>query len=205
MPEQKAQAQAQAPDWERIGIDYRAGILSVREIAAAHGVSHTAIQKRAKAHGWERDLKAKIKAKADALVAKREVASKVATVDAATEKGIIEGVATAVADIRMSHRTGIQRSRRLANNLLDELEGLSDNRELFAQLGELLTDPEADRDTLSELYHKVIALPGRSKVLKEMSDTLKTLVALERQAYSMDEQQHDEPYEARLKRLMGED
>lgn len=203
MPEQKAQAPA--PDWERIGIDYRAGILSVREIAAAHGVSHTAIQKRAKAHGWERDLKAKIQAKADALVAKREVASKVATVDAATEKVIIEGVATAVADIRMSHRTDIQRSRRLANNLLDELEGLSDNRELFAQLGELLTDPEADRDTLSELYHKVIALPGRSKVLKEMSDTLKTLVALERQAYSMDEQQHDEPYEARLKRLMGED
>lgn len=202
MPEQKAQAPA--PDWERIGIDYRAGILSVREIAAAHGVSHTAIQKRAKAHGWERDLKAKIQAKADALVAKREVASKVATVDAATEKGIIEGVATAVADIRMSHRTDIQRSRRLANSLLDELEGLSDNRELFAQLGELLTDPEADRDTLSELYHKVIALPGRSKVLKEMSDTLKTLVALERQAYSMDEQQHDEPYEARLKRLMGE-
>lgn len=203
MPEQKALAPA--PDWERIGIDYRAGILSVREIAAAHGVSHTAIQKRAKAHGWERDLKAKIQAKADALVAKREVASKVATVDAATEKGIIEGVATAVADIRMSHRTDIQRSRRLANSLLDELEGLSDNRELFAQLGELLTDPEADRDTLSELYHKVIALPGRSKVLKEMSDTLKTLVALERQAYSMDEQQHDEPYEARLKRLMGED
>lgn len=203
MPEQKAQAPA--PDWERIGIDYRAGILSVREIAAAHGVSHTAIQKRAKAHGWERDLKAKIQAKADALVAKREVASKVATVDAATEKGIIEGVATAVADIRMSHRTDIQRARRLANSLLDELEGLSDNRELFAQLGELLTDPEADRDTLSELYHKVIALPGRSKVLKEMSDTLKTLVALERQAYSMDEQQHDEPYEARLKRLMGED
>lgn len=202
MPERKAQAPA--PDWERIGIDYRAGILSVREIAAAHGVSHTAIQKRAKAHGWERDLKAKIQAKADALVAKREVASKVATVDAATEKGIIEGVATAVADIRMSHRTDIQRSRRLANSLLDELEGLSDNRELFAQLGELLTDPEADRDTLSELYHKVIALPGRSKVLKEMSDTLKTLVALERQAYSMDEQQHDEPYEARLKRLMGD-
>jgi hypothetical protein len=43
-----AQPKKAAPDWERIEADYRAGLLSVREIAAAHGVSHTAIQKRAK-------------------------------------------------------------------------------------------------------------------------------------------------------------
>lgn len=54
------------PDWERIEIDFRAGVLSTREIAQAHGISHTAINKRAKAYGWDRDLSAKIKAKADA-------------------------------------------------------------------------------------------------------------------------------------------
>lgn len=59
-PSQKA-----APDWERIEADYRAGLLSVREIAASNGVSHVAIGKRAKRDGWERDLQAKIKAKAD--------------------------------------------------------------------------------------------------------------------------------------------
>ena len=70
---------AKQPDWERIEQLYRAGLLSVREIAASCGVSHTAIQKKAKAGGWERDLKAKINAKADSLVAKAEVATKVAT------------------------------------------------------------------------------------------------------------------------------
>ena len=55
-------------DWESIERDYRAGLLSVREIAAAQGVSHTAIQKRAKVEGWDRDLKAKILAKADLSV-----------------------------------------------------------------------------------------------------------------------------------------
>lgn len=42
-------------DWERIELDYRAGILSVREIAEARGVSHTAIYKKAKTLGWERE------------------------------------------------------------------------------------------------------------------------------------------------------
>ena len=46
-----------APDWERIEFDYRAGLLSSREIASAGGVSHTAINKRAKRLGWARSTK----------------------------------------------------------------------------------------------------------------------------------------------------
>lgn len=41
-------------DWERIEADFRAGLLSTREIASAAGVSHTAINKRAKRDGWTR-------------------------------------------------------------------------------------------------------------------------------------------------------
>lgn len=56
---------AATTDWEAVERDYRAGLLSVREIGLAHGVSHTAINKRAKKHGWDRDLKGKIRAKAE--------------------------------------------------------------------------------------------------------------------------------------------
>lgn len=56
-------------------------------------ISHTSIQKRAKAEGWERDLGAKIKAKAESLVAEREVAKSVATETAATERVIVEAKA----------------------------------------------------------------------------------------------------------------
>lgn len=73
MEPKMAQEKKKAPDWERIEADYRAGFLSVREIAAALGVSHVAIGKRAKRDGWERDLGAKIKAKAEALVTSRTV------------------------------------------------------------------------------------------------------------------------------------
>ena len=42
-------------DWEAVERDYRAGILSVREIGAKCGCTHTAINKRAKRDGWERE------------------------------------------------------------------------------------------------------------------------------------------------------
>ncbi|MHC8408304.1 hypothetical protein [Pseudomonas sp. TMB3-21] len=177
------------PDWERIEQLFRAGLLSVREIAAACGVSHTAINKRSKAEGWDRDLNAKIKAKADSLVSKREVSTKVSTETLATERGIVEANAEVIADIRMAHRTDIGRSRRLANKLLDELEALTDEqgtiKELISQLKEADDDGDAMSDVLA-LAHKMGVLPSRTKTMKELAETLKTLVALERQAYDLD-------------------
>ena len=60
-------------DWERIELEYRAGLLSVREIAASHGITHGAINKRSKRDGWEHDLTARIRAKADAVIIPRDV------------------------------------------------------------------------------------------------------------------------------------
>lgn len=184
-------------DWERVEKDYRAGILSVREIAGYAGVSHTAIQKRAKTYGWERDLKAKIHAKADALVAKREVASKVASRSVETEREIVDGNAESVADIRMAHRGDIARARRMTNKLLDELESLTDEQ---GTIKDLITkfkdgdheDGEAMGDVLA-LAKKVSALPNRTKTMKELAETLKTLVALERQAYDIVPEQGGDP------------
>lgn len=56
------------PDWKAIELDYRAGIKTLREIADAHGITHGAINKRAKRDGWTRDLKAKIQAKAKKVI-----------------------------------------------------------------------------------------------------------------------------------------
>ncbi|MEQ4254256.1 hypothetical protein [Pseudomonas syringae] len=181
------------PDWERIEQLFRAGLLSVREIAAACGVSHTAINKRSKAEGWDRDLNAKIKAKADSLVSKREVSTKVSTETLATERGIVEANAEVIADIRLAHRGDISRSRRLTNKLLDELEALTDEqgtiKELIAQLKDGdHEDGEAMSDMLA-LANKMGALPTRTKTMKELAETLKTLVVLERQAYGLDEKE----------------
>lgn len=173
-------------DWERIEYDYRAGILSVREISEARGVSHTAVNKKAKQLGWERDLKAKIKAKADALVSKAEVSKEVSSRRVATEKETVDSNAKLLADVRMGHRKDISRFRNLASKMLAELEGVTDNQDLFDELGELMRSPDdKGQDRRNDLYQRVIDLPSRSKTMKEMSDTLKTLIGLERDAYDI--------------------
>ncbi|AXW87812.1 hypothetical protein AU509_12070 [Lonsdalea britannica] len=175
------------PDWEAIESAYRAGLLSIREIASQHGITHGAINKRAKRDGWERDLKAKIKAKADALVSKREVSSKVSTETATSERILIEANAEVIATVRMEHRGDIRRARNLANSLFDELGAQCGDVSALEKLGDIMFDPDDNgRDRLNELYHKVISLPGRVKSMKDLSDTLKTLIGLERQAYDID-------------------
>lgn len=185
------------PDWEAIELAYRAGVQSVREIAAQHGITHGAINKRAKRDGWERDLKAKIKAKADALVSKREVSTLVSTEKVVSERILIEANAEVIANVRMEHRGDIRRARTLANALFDELEAECADVEALRTLGQMMLEPDENgRDRLNELYHAVISMPERVKSMKALSETLKNLIGLERQAYSMDEGEKDKVVDA---------
>lgn len=181
-----AQPKKAAPDWERIEADYRAGLLSVREIASAQGISHVAIAKRAKRDGWVRDLSKRIQDKAEQLVTTRTVTTSVTTEQAVTDRAIVEANAEVIAGIRLAHRKDIAKSRRLAMAMLEELEQVTDNRQLFEELGELLRAPD-DRgnDKRNDLYMKVISSAGRIDSMKKLAETLKTLVALEREAYGL--------------------
>lgn len=182
-----------SPDWEAIESAYRAGLMSTREIASQHGITHTAINKRAKKEGWERDLKAKIKARAESLVSKREVSKQVSTERMVSERQLIEANAEVIANVRMEHRGDIRRARNIANSLFDELEAECIDVPALQQLGELMYQPDdKGYDKLNEIYHKVISMPGRVKSMKDLSDTLKTLIGLERQAYDIDGPTGDE-------------
>ena len=179
------------PDWERIEQLFRAGVLSLREIAAAcPGSNHVAIARRAKKFGWVQDLSAKIKAKANDLVTRRTVTADVTAERAVTDRAVIELNAEVIANVRMAHRGDISRGRRLTNMLLDELESLTEEQGTIKELIAQLKDGDRDdADAMSDilaLAQKMGALPSRTKTMKELAETLKTLVALERQAYDLD-------------------
>jgi len=145
-------------DWEAIERDYRAGMMTLRQVGEIHGVTHGAINKRAKRDGWDRDLSAKIKAKADSLVSKQGVSKEVSKEELDTEKAIINANAQAITDIILSHRTGIRKLRGIAEQLMNRLE---------------------DEDS-------GIEFPGKVSATKTLSETLKNLVGLERQAFNID-------------------
>lgn len=179
-----------AVDWERIELDYRAGAMSLREIAANHpGTNHVAIARRAKTEGWTRDLSERIKAKAEDLVTRAAVTADVTANRAVTEKQVVEANAQDQASVRLSHRKDIQRKRAIVASLMDEMEAQvgPENAALLAGLGEVMRSPDENgQDKLNDLYRKIISLPERAKTAKTLAETLRIAVDMERQAFGMD-------------------
>lgn len=181
------------PDWERIEASYRAGTMSLREIAAAHKITEGAIRKRAKRDDWQRDLNAKVRAKADELVRKELVRSEVRA-PTATERQTVEVEAQVQARIRLGHRSDIARFRALALSLLTELEAETGNADEFQQLGEILrSEDERGQDKRNDIYRRVISSAGRIDSTKKLAETLKVLIGLEREAYGMTADAGEDP------------
>lgn len=166
-----------APDWERIELDYRAGIKTLRQIASEHSLTHGAVNKRAKRDGWERDLAAKIKQKADALVSRASVSETVSKESKAAEREVVEANALAVADVRLSHRRDITKTRSIAMRLLKELDQQVEQ-----------ADTRAPDEAVSDPKPAPLNLQGKAKILKDLGESLRVLVALERQAYGIGEE-----------------
>jgi hypothetical protein len=181
-----------APDWERIELDYRAGALSLREIASQHGIAEGTIRARAKKNDWLRDLSQKVNQKVSDLLRKKELRSELRSSEAYNERLLIESNALAIANVRLTHRSDISRFKRLSIKLLDELESQTDHQDLYQELGELLRQPsESGQDRRNDLYQRVIDMPSRIDGVKKLADTLKILIGLEREAYSINEKTED--------------
>lgn len=191
-------------DWEAIEADYRSGIKTLREIADEHDITHGAINKRAKRDGWVRDLAAKIKAKSDFLVSKSLVSSKVSKEIRILELEIVDANAQNSATIQLNERKDVTKARSIAMSLLDELESLVSNKELYDQLSDLLQSPDDNGvDKLNDIYRKVISFPGRVDGMKKLSDALKTLIDLERRVYKIDDNESGGSIEDFLRKFRG--
>lgn len=148
-------AEKKPVDWERIELDYRAGILTLRELSEKSGVSHVSIHKRAKRDGWTRDLAAKIQAKAEELVNRAE-ANRLGNKEAAVnERQVIDAGAEAILTIKMGHRTRARKHTEIVDSLLSELESSDE------------------------------PLAARVDISKKLGDTLKVLIGIERDAFDI--------------------
>lgn len=180
------EAKKTAPDWERIEADYRAGMLSVREIASRQGISHVAIAKRAKRDGWERDLSAAIRAKAEALVTKQSVTTEVSGNQKEQVAAVVAQNSEQLASVMLTQRRSVTRAHRLCMQLFDELEAQTNDPELFAHLGEFLREEGEDgAKKRAAAYDKVLTFGARVDGMKKLGETLKVLIGLERDIYGL--------------------
>lgn len=176
-------------DWDAMRNDWVVGIKSVLQLSEEYGVSRAAILKHWKKEGVERNLSAKIKAKAESLVTHALVTPEVTLKTKVTEREIIEANAQGIALIDLEHRSDVRRSRNIVQKLLNELDDQVDNKELYEQLGELMNSAdERGTDKLNEIYRKVISFGGRTDNVKKLADALRVLVELERKIVKLDDQ-----------------
>lgn len=178
-------------DWDAVEIHYRANIKSLRIIGDEYGITEGAIRKRAKKYGWVRDLKAKIKARAEDLVRKAEVRSLVRSETAATEQEQIEIGAEIQKTVILGHRKVIGRAMIVVERLVTELESFTFNVALYDELGELMHNPDkTGKDRLGEMYRAVVGFHGRVDSAKKLAESIRYLSGLEREAYGIDNR-HD--------------
>lgn len=189
------------PDWEAIERAYRAGSLSIRTIAERHGVSDTAIRKKAKALGWARDLSDQVR---------KEVRSKLVRGEVRNDQGanceldaeIIEEAAEEGARVVRSHRRDIRKATNLANLLMDDLLSTIQRREEIEEDIEAETSEDNNGMRRASML-AAVSLPSNSKTLFQLSSAMKNLQVLERQAYSLDEKEKTDEADE-LSKMMDE-
>jgi len=169
-------------DWERVEDLYRAGQISIREIGRQCGVTDTSIRKKAKREGWERDLSKKVAEKVRSELVRAEGRSETAP----TEKEIIEHAAAQGVEIVRSHQRRIGAAQEVADTLLKQLQGVILHSEDIEE--EILIETAEDRSSKRrDAMFKAISLPIHSTTLSNLTNAMKTLVFLERQAFNLDE------------------
>ncbi|WJN61350.1 hypothetical protein OH686_21615 [Pseudomonas sp. SO81] len=200
-------------DWEAIERDYRVGQLSLRAIATKHDTTPGAISKKAKARGWTQDASQEVRerTRAGLLTAPRKEQEQAETgngnsVSSAGNAPTPEDIEVAVQtnlQVISRHRRDIAKGHGLVNLLFGQLEQAATNREEVEDaICEETKNDETTRRRSQML--KLVSLASHAGVLRDLSTALKNLVPLERQAYNLDEQEHEEPYEERLRRLLGD-
>lgn len=157
-------------DWDAIERDYRIGKLTLREMAAKHGVAESSVSLKAKQLGWARDLTEAVKqATKTALIeaSKRRAEEIGAEVGAASGRETEDAIKAAVSEnvaLVMAHR------RRLAN-----LAAAVDE----AQAKVLELGPRAIDVREAAVFVQAVG---------SLANATKTLIEQERKAHGLDDQ-----------------
>lgn len=192
-------------DWISVEADYRAGVMVNTAIGKKYGISHTAVQKRAKAEGWTRDLSKRIEAAREAKVSRAIVSDKVSKRRAATEKEVVEANSDMQSNVLLAHRSDIQALRKTVLGMAGELGALA-NGEIQSAL-EVVLDERCDgksqtyQTALNKAFDAALALGGRSAAGKNLVASLGILIEKERQAFGIDKSNHEEGLASFLKGL----
>jgi len=178
-------------DWSKIEPLYRAGQLSVNEIARENGLTEGAIRKHAKKYGWSRDLTEQVRAKTREKFVDELAGTSADGTNAqrGTDEQTTEQAALTQIHVLRDQRKTIGGGHKITMRLLDELDIASAHVDELKTMivQETIDDPKARTSML-----KAVSLPGRAAVMRDLAQAARTWVGLERQAFGIVEEKQDQ-------------
>lgn len=179
-------------DWNRIERLYRAGILSIAEIAREGNVPESNIRYHAKTKSWKRDLTSKVReasrikmienlATARALPGGKEANNEIIRqLVGGDDETIVEQAARTQVQVVREHQKTLGHGHSLTMRMLDELDTTTAYK---GELQELITSTVAP--IRQEALRRAVSLNSRATIMRDLATAARLWVTLERQAFSI--------------------
>lgn len=172
-------------NWKKVEEQYRAGLLSLEEMAREHGIVSGTIRYRAKLKGWKRDLTQEMRQRTRTLMV--ENLAKISDgqglsdhVESVNDDRIIEQAAKTQIEVVRGHQQTLGRGHQLTFRMLDELETTTAHA---GELQNLITSTVAP--IRQEALRRAVSLSSRADILQKLATAARSWIALERQAFNI--------------------
>jgi len=162
-------------DWERVERDYRAGQITVRQIAQKHAISTTAITAHMHSGGWTRDLSQAIQARTQAKISEIDVQELI-------EQSAREGAQKSAQTIRLADE---QASDVAAGVIIRHRKSFRDQVERAAVIERLFDEILVASSAYAGDGAEPIDIHKAAAAFKALVDSRAKLVAMERESFGI--------------------
>ncbi len=216
-------------DWDAIEREYKAGQLSIREIARQFDVDPSYLSRKAREKKWKRALAGQVRvAVAEKLVrdgvspqsphgSPQELAgedkpsSAPASADSRTDAEIVEAAAQRGVEVVRQHMKTLAAGNTLVAAMIEELARSTLNQdEIVEAITEETAEPAETEETKAARRDRLrrrsqmlqaISLPQRAQTMQSLSASLRNLIPLERKTFNLDEQPEGDDEQSATEKL----
>lgn len=182
--------------WAEVYQDYRTGQWSLHALARRHAVSEAGIRIKAKQQGWRKDLAPEIRGE----VKRGLGAFGLHDPSHATDAQIVENATRIGLAVIRGHQSHLSRLKATSMAIVERLHAI-----VNGQYGEA-TEYFPVRTREGKVVHCPVLGTRESlaDALLKVANATARFIPLERQAWNLNEQGEDEPYEERLRKFYEE-
>ena len=174
-------------DWDAVERDYRTGKFTQRELADKYGVTHGAVGKQAREHGWKKDLTEEIRRATNAKLTEQLVSSEVAK-GSQQVANTVAAAAEVNTRVILGHRAGLQAITNVKRTLLSQIEQAASLLPDLAEVIEMVRQPDDNgMDRANDALRKAMSRSALVDDLKKLADVDEKVRKGEREAFALDE------------------